>query len=196
MGLPRSLAVRVATCVAALAVALVIAGGAIGYAGVSGVPPERSTGTPGSVQILDASDSPGVRCRYAAGNPAALQRFVVQAPSVSWPNRHSTNNHEHGTVTYQILIQRQANGLSTVWTNVWKSPKQSATVYESTSVPFEVRTIPWMHSGARWYRILIKLVWSTPSGVIGTLKHWYNYYEWTGGGADSTFSGGCVSQAS
>ncbi len=31
MGLPRSLTVRVATRVAALAVALVIAGGAIGY---------------------------------------------------------------------------------------------------------------------------------------------------------------------
>ena len=99
-------------------------------------------------------------------------------------------------MTYQIIIQRESDEISQVWTNVWKSPEQSATVYESTSVPFGVRTIPWVHASAFWYRILIKLVWKTPSGVVGTLKHWYNYYEWTGGGADTTFIGGCVSQAS
>lgn len=159
-----------------------------------------TTGEVGTYDMRDVESAEVVNCRYDAdSNGAKLEKFLAKAPRAWWPDTNSDNDHQHGTVGWQVRIQQSSNEDEGPWTAVYKSAWQKRTAYEdqpfmdpADSASFSTRHISWNKSGAtKAFRVIYVLRWFNGNGTTkGTAKHQVLFYKLTGD-ANGELIGSC-----
>ena len=145
------------------------------------LPPEKQIGSIGPVLIRDSFQTTAATCDYADSGVIKLQRIVVKAPDVRWPDTSSENDNQHGTVRHRILVEKSTDGGAS-WTAYRSSVAQSMVAYENAPATLTKRIVSVdLASSEIRLRVSSKIQWLRPNGTVrGSLRHWYSHAHWGG----------------
>jgi len=187
---PPTRPLRRVLLVPAALLCLILATGAPAAANGYTTPPEYQTGEVGHYDFDDyalSGHESAVDCHYHhfSSGKFRLTRFVFRPPQIWWPDNDGGTTHEHGTVGWQYRIQQSTDPTSVPFSTVYTSSVQKHTAHEDhpaysegDQAPFTTRQLDWSSHQDVYYRVKYTVTWYKSNGdVLGTLSHWYAYYD-------------------
>lgn len=126
-----------------------------------------SSGLVGAHQLRDSQAAPGLRCGYVLAGAPVLDTMTVKAPRV-WA-RDTTTARDTQKVSWQIVVQTwDINGF---WDTVALHGPWAAVARDDAPAPFTAKTVEPPLGAGGTYRVLVRLRWLGPSGVVGSSRH-------------------------
>lgn len=154
-------------------------------------PPDQQTGSIGGVVFRDSKFDTGVACRFGDQAVPKLQRIVVHAPSITWPDTDADNDTQHGKVGYRVTVQQSLDEGMT-WSVFGRTPMVKGVADENQPAALATSVFKVKANGQRIFRAVIKVTFFRPDGSIrGTLRHWQGTYFVDGPTFDGDVSDRC-----
>ena len=156
----------------------VIAGACIALSGGTALAAQvvGETGSHGHYSFTDSVAHPGATCSYeGAAGTFHFNGLRVRPPTMYYPDRSSTNPHEHGSVAWQVKIQHRQGG---VWATVKTGALISSVAYENQAAMFASKFVSWPGPDSTKYRALVTLTWyNHDASIYGTVSAVIEHYR-------------------